>query len=147
MDAAEEIRGATNQGLHLVDFGDIGRLHGKAVAAACSLMLNGLILYAGERWRPRQSKVADEQVEAERTQSALPESAAEPALATVPSGQRVGGRHASGHQAVRHKLADMATSVHTCRCVTHDALRRFVAGEDPLKEVTMAKLLTQRASF
>jgi acyl-CoA dehydrogenase len=57
------------------------------------------------------------------------------------------GRPLSGHQAVRHKLADMATSVHTCRCVTHDALRRFVAGEDPLKEVTMAKLLTQRASF
>ena len=57
------------------------------------------------------------------------------------------GRPLSGHQTIRHKLADMATSVHTCRCVTHDALRRFVGGEDPLKEVTMAKLLTQRASF
>ena len=33
------------------------------------------------------------------------------------------------------------------RCVTYDALRRFVAGEEPLKEVTMAKLLTQRASL
>jgi acyl-CoA dehydrogenase len=57
------------------------------------------------------------------------------------------GRPLSGHQAIRHKLADMATSVHTCRCVTYDALRRFVAGEDPLREVTMAKLLTQRACF
>jgi acyl-CoA dehydrogenase len=57
------------------------------------------------------------------------------------------GRPLSGHQVIRHKLADMATSVYTCRCVTYDALRRFVAGEDPLKEVTMAKLLTQRASF
>ena len=57
------------------------------------------------------------------------------------------GRPLSGHQAIRHKLADLATSVHTCRCVTHDALRRFVAGEDPLREVTMAKLLTQRACF
>ncbi len=57
------------------------------------------------------------------------------------------GRPLSGHQAIRHKLADLATSVYTCRCVTYDALRRFVAGEDPLKEVTMAKLLTQRASF
>ncbi len=57
------------------------------------------------------------------------------------------GRPLSGHQAIRHKLADMATSVYTCRCVTYDALRRFVAGEEPLKEVTMAKLLTQRASF
>jgi acyl-CoA dehydrogenase len=57
------------------------------------------------------------------------------------------GRPLSGHQAIRHKLADMATSVYTCRCVTYDALRRFVAGEDPLREVTMAKLLTQRASY
>jgi acyl-CoA dehydrogenase len=57
------------------------------------------------------------------------------------------GRPLSGHQAIRHKLADLATSVHTCRCVTYDALRRFAAGEEPLKEVTMAKLLTQRASF
>jgi acyl-CoA dehydrogenase len=56
-------------------------------------------------------------------------------------------RPLSGHQAIRHKLADMATSVYTCRCVTYDALRRFLAGEEPLKEVTMAKLLTQRASF
>ena len=31
--------------------------------------------------------------------------------------------------------------------MTYDALRRFAAGEDPLREVTMAKLLTQRASF
>jgi acyl-CoA dehydrogenase len=57
------------------------------------------------------------------------------------------GRPLSGHQAIRHRLADMATSVYTCRCVTYDALRRFIAGEEPLKEVTMAKLLTQRASF
>ncbi|MHB8533511.1 MAG: acyl-CoA dehydrogenase family protein [Solirubrobacteraceae bacterium] len=57
------------------------------------------------------------------------------------------GRPLSGHQAIRHKLADLATSVYTCRTVTYDALRRFVAGQEPLKEVTMAKLLTQRACF
>ncbi|MFI4991274.1 MAG: acyl-CoA dehydrogenase family protein [Solirubrobacterales bacterium] len=57
------------------------------------------------------------------------------------------GRSLSGHQTIRHKLADMATSVYTCRCVTYDALRRFVAGEEPLKEVSMAKLLTQRACY
>jgi acyl-CoA dehydrogenase len=57
------------------------------------------------------------------------------------------GRRLSGHQAIRHKLAEMATSVYACRCVTYDALRRFVGGEEPLKEVTMAKLLTQRACF
>ncbi len=57
------------------------------------------------------------------------------------------GRPLSGHQAIRHRLADLATTLYTCRCVTYDALRRFAAGEDPLKEVTMAKLLTQRACF
>jgi acyl-CoA dehydrogenase len=57
------------------------------------------------------------------------------------------GRPLSKHQAIRHKLADLATSAYTARCVTYDALRRFVAGEEPLKEVTMAKLLTQRACF
>ena len=57
------------------------------------------------------------------------------------------GKPLSEHQAIRHKLADLATTVYTCRCVTYDALRRFVAGEEPLKEVTMAKLATQRAAF
>jgi acyl-CoA dehydrogenase len=57
------------------------------------------------------------------------------------------GRPLTGHQAIRHRLADLATSVYTCRCVTYDALRRFVAGEEPVGEVTMAKLLTQRACF
>jgi acyl-CoA dehydrogenase len=31
--------------------------------------------------------------------------------------------------------------------VTYDALRRFYAGEDAVQQVTMAKLVTQRASF
>ena len=57
------------------------------------------------------------------------------------------GRPLSGHQAIRHKLVDLATSAHVSRCVTYDALRRFVAGEEPLREVTMAKLFTQRAAF
>ncbi len=57
------------------------------------------------------------------------------------------GRPISKHQVIRHKLADLATSAYTARCVTYDALRRFHEGQEPLKEVTMAKLLTQRASF
>ncbi len=40
------------------------------------------------------------------------------------------GRPLSGHQVIRHKLADLATSAYTCRCVAYDALRRFVAGEE-----------------
>ncbi len=57
------------------------------------------------------------------------------------------GRPLSGHQVIRHKLADLAASAYQARCVTYDALRRFVSGEEPLREVTMAKLLTQRACF
>jgi acyl-CoA dehydrogenase len=61
--------------------------------------------------------------------------------------RRAFGRPLTGHQAVRHQLVDLATRVHTCRCVTYDALGRFMAGEDAVKEVTMAKLVTQRTAF
>src|SRR5262249_6224193 len=57
------------------------------------------------------------------------------------------GRPLTKHQAVRPRVAELATTAHTCRCVTYDALRRFAAGEDAVREVTMAKLATQRAAF
>jgi len=57
------------------------------------------------------------------------------------------GRTLTGHQVVRHKLVDLATTAHTGRCLTYDALRRFVDGGDAVREVTMAKLFTQRACF
>ena len=57
------------------------------------------------------------------------------------------GRPLTGHQAVRHRLAELATTAHVSRCVTYDALRRFCAGENAINEVTMAKLATQRACF
>jgi acyl-CoA dehydrogenase len=57
------------------------------------------------------------------------------------------GRPLTKHQAVRHRLAELATTAHACRCVTYDALRRFADGEDAVREVTMAKLATQRAAF
>jgi acyl-CoA dehydrogenase len=57
------------------------------------------------------------------------------------------GRPLTGHQVVRHRLADLATTVHTARCVTYDALRRFAEGENAVQEVTMAKLFTQRRAF
>ena len=41
----------------------------------------------------------------------------------------------------------MATTIDAGRCMTYDALRRFAAGEDAVREVTMAKLVTQRAAF
>jgi acyl-CoA dehydrogenase len=57
------------------------------------------------------------------------------------------GKPLTGHQALRHKLADVATTAYTGQAVTYDALRRFVAGEDAVQQVTMAKLVTQRACF
>ncbi|MBI5104062.1 MAG: DUF853 family protein, partial [Solirubrobacterales bacterium] len=57
------------------------------------------------------------------------------------------GRPLTKHQAIRHKLTDVATTIHTGQCITYDALRRFVEGQDAVKEVTMAKLATQRAAF
>ena len=57
------------------------------------------------------------------------------------------GRPLTGHQAIRHRLADLHTTAHTGRCLTYDALRRFVEGENAVQEVTMAKLFTQRACF
>jgi acyl-CoA dehydrogenase len=57
------------------------------------------------------------------------------------------GKPLTGHQALRHKLADVATAAYTGQAVTYDALRRFVAGEDAVQQVTMAKLVTQRACF
>src|SRR5215213_7133901 len=50
-------------------------------------------------------------------------------------------------QAVRHRIAELATRTEACAALTYQALRRFLAGGDAVREVTMAKLLTQRASF
>jgi acyl-CoA dehydrogenase len=54
---------------------------------------------------------------------------------------------AGEHQAVRHRLAEIAMTLEAGRAVTYSALRRYVAGEDAVREVTIAKLATQRAAF
>jgi undecaprenyl-diphosphatase len=46
-------------------------LFGKPVRAAIFLIINGLILYAGERFRTRQSKQADADLEQQRREAAL----------------------------------------------------------------------------
>ncbi|MDQ6914528.1 MAG: acyl-CoA dehydrogenase family protein [Actinomycetota bacterium] len=61
--------------------------------------------------------------------------------------RRAFGRPIGSHQAIRHKLAEIALTVEAGRDVTYHALRRFVDGEDAVREVTMAKLATQRAAF
>jgi acyl-CoA dehydrogenase len=49
-------------------------------------------------------------------------------------------------QATRHAMAQVAVAIEAGRCVTYAALRRHLAGEDAVREVTMAKLATQRAA-
>jgi acyl-CoA dehydrogenase len=50
-------------------------------------------------------------------------------------------------QATRHRVAELAVRAEAGAALTHHALRRFVAAGDAVREVTMAKLATQRASF
>ena len=57
------------------------------------------------------------------------------------------GRPLSGHQAIRHKITDMAVKLERGRAVTYNALRLFTEGHDAIKEVTAAKLITQRDCF
>ncbi|HZU61546.1 MAG TPA: acyl-CoA dehydrogenase family protein [Solirubrobacteraceae bacterium] len=56
------------------------------------------------------------------------------------------GERADG-QAVRHQLAQIATTLEASRAVTYHALRRYLDGEDAVREVTIAKLATQRSCF
>ncbi len=55
------------------------------------------------------------------------------------------GRPIGSFQAIRHKFAEMATKIEASRALTYNALRLFAAGRDAIRDVTMAKLLTQRA--
>jgi acyl-CoA dehydrogenase len=50
-------------------------------------------------------------------------------------------------QAVRHRIAEIALELEAARGVTYAALRRHLAGEDAVREVTIAKLRTQRSAF
>jgi acyl-CoA dehydrogenase len=57
------------------------------------------------------------------------------------------GRPIAKHQAIRHKLAEMAVKAETGRALTYHALWLFAGGQDAIREVTMAKLKTQRDAF
>ncbi len=50
------------------------------------------------------------------------------------------GRPIGRFQAIRHKLAEMATQIEAARDYTYFALRLFVDGQECLKEVSIAKL-------
>ena len=57
------------------------------------------------------------------------------------------GKPIAKHQAIRHKIAEMALKCETGRAVTYNALRLFYEGGDAVKQVTIAKLKTQRDAF
>jgi alkylation response protein AidB-like acyl-CoA dehydrogenase len=79
------------------------------------------------------------------------------ACARVPAAHGIGPRPpARAHariqelrcqQAIRHRIAEIAVEIEAGRDVTYSALRRHVAGEDAAREVTIAKLRTQRSAF
>jgi acyl-CoA dehydrogenase len=50
-------------------------------------------------------------------------------------------------QRARHQVAEVATTLETGRALTYHALRLHLAGADCVREVTMAKLATQRAAY
>ncbi len=50
-------------------------------------------------------------------------------------------------QVWRHRFADMATRIEAGRAMTYNALRLYVSGENPLREVAMAKLYTSEVAF
>jgi acyl-CoA dehydrogenase len=56
------------------------------------------------------------------------------------------GRQIGKFQVIRHKIATMATKFEASRALTYHALRLFHDGQDAIREVTMAKLLSQRAA-
>ena len=56
------------------------------------------------------------------------------------------GRPIGKFQAIRHKVAEMATKLEVGRAMSYSALRLLVDGQDALAEVTKAKLFTQRAA-
>jgi alkylation response protein AidB-like acyl-CoA dehydrogenase len=61
--------------------------------------------------------------------------------------RRVFGRFAADFQAVRHKIAEMATKLEAARELTYATARRFADGEYPVREISMAKLHSARVAF
>lgn len=57
------------------------------------------------------------------------------------------GRPIMKFQAIGHKLADMAIKVEASKQLSYSCLRKYLAGEDCMKEVAMAKVLATETAF
>jgi acyl-CoA dehydrogenase len=55
------------------------------------------------------------------------------------------GRPIGKFQAIRHHVAEMATKAEASRALTYNALRLFHTGQECIRDVSMAKLVTQRS--
>jgi alkylation response protein AidB-like acyl-CoA dehydrogenase len=68
-------------------------------------------------------------------------------LAVKYAGERTAfGRPIGKHQAIRHKLAEMATKIESARDMTYTTAWRWAEGQYPVREISMAKLLTSRVA-
>ena len=56
------------------------------------------------------------------------------------------GRPIGRHQAIRHRIAEMAVKLEAARELTYATARRMVAGEYPVREVSMTKVFTCRVA-
>ena len=64
------------------------------------------------------------------------------------AGQREAfGKPIGKHQVIRHALADMATEIEAARQLVYEAASRVAGGEYPVREISMAKLLTGRVAW
>ncbi|MFL5848946.1 MAG: acyl-CoA dehydrogenase family protein [Solirubrobacteraceae bacterium] len=56
------------------------------------------------------------------------------------------GRPIGGFQVTRHKFAEMATKIEAARQMVYTTAWRFIAGEYPVREISMAKLYSARVA-
>ena len=61
--------------------------------------------------------------------------------------RRAFGRPIAKFQVWRHRFADLLTRIHAARALTYHALRLYAAGEQPLREVAMAKYYSSEVAF
>ncbi len=66
---------------------------------------------------------------------------------TLPVARELSRRRGGDAQALRHRIAELALALKAGRDLTYHALRLHAEGRDALREVTMAKLATQRRCF
>jgi undecaprenyl-diphosphatase len=107
-------------------------LFGRPIRAAIFLIINGLILFAGERFRTRRSRQADAELEQQRAAAVLQRQQAPTerervgsAAGTPAPAPAVGGRHAAGSRG-----SPPAAASH--RALRQDEIERAIAADERL---------------